>query len=234
MFLEGHPVGLFRPYERKAADAPGTAPQEKATGSSRISSLTPKGEKRAVATATSPATAPTVEAPAGPRVVTRTPQKKEGATPTRRQAEADRMQRLHPNLSKSEQRRADRDSRYKSRVDTWDKVENSPERTLLRDYIDVRWTITEFMLPAMLVLMAGVAATTRWLGVSTYLALGLWVLLGLSFINTAVMWSGFKKVLAQRVPNASKRGLLMYMFNRSLMIRRFRRPGPRVARGASI
>ena len=77
-------------------------------------------------------------------------------------------------------------------------------------------------------------ATSRWISVSTYIALGLWVLLGLSFINTAVMWINFKKVLAERVPGASKRGLLMYMFNRSLMIRRFRRPPPRVVRGASI
>ena len=233
MFLEGHPVGLFRPYERKAADAPGSTQQKETAGGSRISSLTPKGEKRSGATAVPQTTAPAVEAPTA-RMVTRTPQKKQGATPTRRQAEADRMQRLHPNLSKSEQRRANRDSRYKNRVDTWDKVENSPERTLLRDYVDVRWTITEFMLPAMIILMAAVAATSRWIGISTYLALGLWVLLGLSFINTAIMWSGFKKVLAERVPNASKRGLLMYMFNRTLMVRRFRRPGPRVVRGASI
>ncbi len=230
-------MGLFRPYERKATDASGTTQPDSTTGGGRISSLTPKGErrseKRSGATAAEAPTLP-VESPRPTQVVSRTPQKKQGATPTRKQAEADRMQRLHPNLSKAEQRRLNRDSRYKSRVDTWDKVENAPERVLLRDYIDVRWTITEFMLPAMLLLMAAVVATSRWLTVSTYIGLGLWVLLGMSFINTAIMWRGFKKVLAERVPGASKRGLLMYMFNRSLMIRRFRRPPARVVRGADI
>ncbi len=144
------------------------------------------------------------------------------------------MQRLHPNLSKADQRRANRDSRYKSRVDTWDKVEGSPERILLRDFVDVRWTITEFLLPVMLLLMASVIATSRWLAISFYIGTGLWLMLGLSIINTAIMWKGFKTLLAERVPNASKRGLLMYMFNRALMIRRFRRPGPRVVRGEAI
>ncbi len=230
-------MGLFRPYERKAPDAEATPSPEGTTRGGRISSLTPKGEQRAGKRDAVPAqkvSPQSLEAERTTQVVTRTPQKKLAATPTRKQAETDRMQRLHPNLSKTEQRRADRDSKYRSRVDSWDKVESSPERTLLRDFIDVRWTVTEFMLPAMLLLMAAVVATSRWITVSTYIALGLWVLLGLSFINTAVMWFNFKKVLAERVPGASKRGLLMYMFNRSLMIRRFRRPPARVVRGASI
>lgn len=228
-------MGLFRPYERKTSDVEATPERQEATERGRISSLTPKGEKRtAKGGAPMQTHSEPVEPARTPTVVSRGPQKKEGATPTRKQAEALRMQRLHPSLNKKEQRRADRDARYQSRVESWDKVESSPERTLLRDYVDVRWTITEFMLPAMLILMAAVVATSRWITVSSYIAIGLWVLLGLSFINTFIMWTGFKKVLAERFPNASKRGLLMYMFNRSLMIRRFRRPGPRVERGQAL
>lgn len=233
-------MGLFRPYERKATDATDPAGKdEMGAETTRISSLTPKGQKRAakptavLAPATSAASATDVR-DGNRQVVPRVPQKKQGATPTRRQAELNRMQRLHPSLSKKDQRRADRDSRYKSRIDTWDKVEGSPERVLLRDFIDVRWTITEFLLPAMLVLMAGVVATSPWPSISFYLGSGLWVMLGLAIINTAIMWRAFKKLLAERVPGAPRRGLLMYMFNRALMIRRFRRPPPRVVRGASI
>ncbi len=233
-------MGLFRPYERKAPEAADPERTDQVTpAGGRISSLTPKGEKRAGSRQVSrepvstPSPADTTTTHSVQRV-SRTPQKKQGATPTRKQAEAERMQRLHPNLSKAEQRRADRESKYKARVDMWDKVESSPERTLLRDYVDVRWTVTEFLLPVMLLLMASVVATSAWPAISFYIGSGLWLMLGLSIINTAIMWNGFKKVLAQRVPNASKRGLLMYMFNRALMIRRFRRPGPRVKRGASI
>lgn len=229
-------MGLFRPYERKAADAPSDPQHQENKTGSRISSLTPKGEQRAQrhGASVAEAPAPVVESSPSSRIVTRTPQKKQGATPTRRQAEADRMQRLHPSLSKSDQRKANRDSKYKTRVDSWDKVENAPERVLLRDYVDVRWTVTEFMLPVMLLLMAGVVGLSAWPSLTFYPAAGLWLMMGMSFINTGIMWAGFKKVLAEKVPNANKRGLLMYMFNRSLMIRRFRRPTPRVVRGASI
>ena len=236
-------MGLFRPYERKSPDAIDPAQEVQPTpAGGRISSLTPKGEKRATKreTASQPVSPPSPAEPittkrvGATQIVTRTPQRKQGATPTRRQAEADRMQRLHPSLSKADQRRANRDSRYKARVDSWDKIEGSPERTLLRDYVDVRWTITEFLLPVMLLLMASVVATSAWPAVSFYIGTGLWLMLGLSIINTAIMWNGFKKVLAERLPNTVKRGLLMYMFNRALMIRRFRRPPPRVVRGASL
>jgi hypothetical protein len=45
------------------------------------------------------------------------------------------------------------------------------------------------------------------------------------------MWRGFKQVLAKRLPNAPTRGLLMYGMNRSIQIRRFRMPPPRIKRG---
>ena len=229
-------MGLFRPYERTTPDAP-TTRQDETKAASRISSLTPKGEQRSERRQSGPvveAPATVLESSAGTRVVTRTPQKKQGATPTRRQAEAERMQRLHPNLSKADERRANRDSRYKARAESWDKVENAPERVLLRDFVDTRWTVTEFMLPVMLLLMAGVVGLSAWPSLTIYPAAGLWLMMGMSFINTGIMWARFKTLLAERLPNANKRGLLMYMFNRSLMIRRFRRPGPRVVRGASI
>ena len=232
-------MGLFRPYERKAPEAADPTQDVQGTKSGgRISALTPKGEKRANKTtsvgSTAVAPSPVENAERTAQTIARTPQKKQGATPTRKQAETLRMQRLHPSLSKADQRKANRDSRYRARVDTWDKVEGSPERILLRDFVDVRWTITEFLLPVMLLLMVSVIATSAWPAVSFYIGTGLWLMLGLAIINTAIMWKGFKTVLAERVPHASKRGLLMYMFNRALMIRRFRRPGPRVVRGATI
>jgi hypothetical protein len=45
------------------------------------------------------------------------------------------------------------------------------------------------------------------------------------------MWRGFKRVLAERIPNASTKGLLMYGMTRSTQIRRFRMPPPRLKRG---
>ena len=46
-----------------------------------------------------------------------------------------------------------------------------------------------------------------------------------------LMWRGFKKVLATRLPTASTKGLPMYGMNRCIQIRRFRMPPPRIKRG---
>ncbi len=46
-----------------------------------------------------------------------------------------------------------------------------------------------------------------------------------------LMWRGFKKVLAARLPKASPKGLLMYGMTRGTQLRRFRMPAPRVKRG---
>lgn len=224
---QGQSVALFRPYERS----------EKSASADRISELTPKGEKKAAKTAKAQAPAPevapstTTEAPAGKTKVVR---KKEGATPTRRQAEAARMERLHPTLSPKEQRKANARAKSEARMEAWDRVERSAERQLLRDYVDTRWTVAEFMLPVMILIMAASMAFMGQPQIAYWLTLALWPLMIITFINLFIMWRGFKKLLAERHPGAPTRGLLMYMMNRSIMLRRFRQPGPRINRGDPI
>ena len=236
-------MALFRPYERKTENS-GREPHQRTRlvpEAGKKTRATVSGEKDGTAHGTRESASPETEAPdrapggsGKVKVARRQPVRKSEPTLTRKQAEAARMQRLHPSLTPKEQRRADRDAKAKARIDAWDKVEASPERVLARDYIDTRWTITEFMFPAMILIMAGTMATTQWPLVSVSIGLGLWAMLILSFINTWFMWRGFKKLLLQRVPRANLRGLLMYMFNRALMIRRFRRPAPRINRGETI
>ena len=206
-------MGLFRPYER-----------------------TEKSERTRQATVPSkpvPTTTAPAEGSSSEKIVVRRGEKK-GATPTRREAEAARMERLHPNRSPKQQRKADQQARVKAQQETWDRVEKSPERELLRDFIDTRWTIAEFLMPAMILIMALMLATMNNTNVSVYVGMGLWFVFALAILNIMVMWNSYKKLLAERVPNANRRGLLMYMINRAMMIRRFRRPGPRINRGDPI
>jgi hypothetical protein len=49
-----------------------------------------------------------------------------------------------------------------------------------------------------------------------------------------LMWRGFKKVLAKRLPAAPTKGLPMYGMNRCIQIRRFRMPPPRIKRGEAF
>ncbi len=231
-------MALFRPYERKT-EHPGREPRQRTR-------LVP-GPKKKAGAATDPggdaagsavqeAREPKAPKPAAGKVkvVRRKPVRKSEPTPTRKQAEAARMERLHPNLTPKEQRKADREASARQRMESWDKIESSPERVLARDYVDARWTVTEFMFPVMILIMAGTMATAAWPLISLAIGLGLWLMLILSLINTWFMWRGFRRLLARRVPGASPRGLLMYMFNRAMWIRRFRRPAPRINRGETI
>lgn len=228
-------MGLFRPYERTQRDE---RKGKDGAASSRLTELNPKAQRRAAKATSAPAAASPAQqettSVSGKKMVKRAPRHKDAPTPTRAQREAERMERLHPTRSPKEQRKADREARAQQRTDSWDQMESTRERTLVRDYVDSRWTIAEFMLPAMLLVMAGVMVTMPWPEVSTYIALVLWVLMFATLVNVFLMWRGFKRLLDERYPGTSRRGLLMYMFNRSLMIRRFRRPAPGIQRGDPI
>jgi cation transport ATPase len=158
--------------------------------------------------------------------------KKDGPTPTRREAEAARRQRVTRTLTKKQARaEAAREARTR-RLKSMNARDNTPEKALLRDYVDARFSFGELLLPSLVVILlttfAG-AAFPRITVIATlvmYLFITLVILDGFFF-----MWRGYKRVLAERLPNASTRGLMMYGVNRCIQIRRFRMPPPRIKRG---
>ena len=105
---------------------------------------------------------------------------------------------------------------------------------MLRDFVDTRWTIAEFMMPAMILILALMMVTMNNVQLSFYVSMSLWGIFILAVINVAIMWRSYKRLLDERIPGANRKGLLMYMINRSMMIRRFRRPSPRIKRGDPI
>jgi hypothetical protein len=112
--------------------------------------------------------------------------------------------------------------------------EAAPEKALLRDYIDARFNLGEFLLPSLVVILALTFVSQSIPRVSV-ISTGVMYLFLLAVIaDSALMWRGFKKLLAARLPKASTRGLLMYGVNRAIQIRRFRMPPTRVKRGQSF
>lgn len=168
---------------------------------------------------------PTASTPAGG------PAKKDRPTPTRREAELARRQRLGRNLNSKEARREAARRARAERVRLMNEREATPEKLLLRDYIDSRFNIGEFVLPALVVILALTFLNTVFPFVTYITTVLMYVFLLVAVIDVFLMWRGFKKVLAQRLPRASTRGLLMYGMNRCIQIRRFRIPPPRVKRG---
>jgi len=157
--------------------------------------------------------------------------KKDHPTPTRKEAEAARRQRLTTTLGKKEARAvASRQSRA-NRMRAISAREAVPEKMLMRDYIDSRFNVGEFLLPSVVVILAVTILGSYWPTVTVISTLAMYLFILGVFVDGYLMWRRFKKVLAARLPKASPKGLLLYGMTRSTQIRRFRSPPPRIKRG---
>lgn len=152
-------------------------------------------------------------------------------TPTRKQAEEARRQRINPVLTGKEARAKERDTRRANQQKAMAAQDALPERVLMRDYIDARWNVAEFLLPIWVLVLAISLLGTRWPALIMVSTFGVWILLAIAVVDLYLMWRGFKKLLSAKLPHSSSRGLLMLAINRSISIRPWRTPPPRVKRG---
>ncbi|WP_203569168.1 DUF3043 domain-containing protein [Aestuariimicrobium ganziense] len=235
-------MALFRPYERttpKKTESTETA----ATQSKAAATVAPSSRKSAkparvpvaekAPTSVAPASESTSSEAVGTTAKVRkgyTP-KKAHATPTREQAEAARQERINPVLSPKDRKRRAREVRAEARAEAMQRMEDEPIKVLLRDYIDARWTATEFMIPIMILLLAANIAFLQSLVMTQIISAVVLVVFLVWFANVYIVWRGFKKVARERIKNPNFRGLLVYANGRMMTIRRFRRPGPRIPRG---
>lgn len=209
-------VALFRPYvqgKQESADSSATDSGANASSARPAKVSTP------------------VESEASQATASRVSTKKDAPTRTRAEAEAARRERLHPTLTPKQQRQQSRRASTIDRQRRMAAAENTPERQLMRDYVDSRWNLTEFMLPIAILNMAVSIAFARYLFIVQICTFVMWALLLLMILNVWFSWRGFKRELRQRQPNASTRGLLGAMLNRMIFIRRFRNPPARIKRG---
>lgn len=161
--------------------------------------------------------------------------KKGHPTPSRREAEAARRQRVTRTLTKKEARAEAASAARTQRLRSMNARDSTPEKALLRDYIDSRFSIGELLLPSLVVILALSFLGARWPAVTAIsTALMYAFILAVFFDVLIVMWRGYKKVLAERLPNTPTRGLLMYGLNRCIQFRRFRMPPPRIKRGEAF
>jgi hypothetical protein len=157
--------------------------------------------------------------------------KKDRPTPTRKEAEAARRQRMNTTLSKKQSRAAASRQSRSERMKTISAREAVPEKVLMRDYIDARFNLGEFLLPSVVVILAVTLLGSYWPVVTLIATMAMYLFIIAVFVDGYLMWRGFKKVLAKRLPKASPKGLLLYGMTRSTQIRRFRSPAPRIKRG---
>ena len=108
--------------------------------------------------------------------------------------------------------------------------DTGPVRRYIRDYIDARWNLGEFMLPVMIVVLA--LSFIRIPAVFAAVSIGVYGLLLAAAIDGFLMWRRLKKLLVAKFgEDKVGRGLAMYAVMRGFQLRRSRMPKALVKRG---
>jgi Flp pilus assembly protein TadB len=103
-----------------------------------------------------------------------------------------------------------------------------PQRRYVRDYIDARWNIGEFMLPLIAVVFGLTLLRTPVVILAVTLLVYATILAAL--VDGVLMRFRLRKLLVAKFGDM-QRGSVFYAVTRSLQIRRWRMPRPMVARG---
>jgi hypothetical protein len=172
------------------------------------------------------------------------PQAKGRPTPTRKEAEAARKQRAKAPLDKRGRTRLTRSdaaaerARIRQGMATGDERyfparDRGPVRAFARDYVDSRRTFGEFMLPALalFVPLTLFINSIPSLTVRGYVVLLTYVYLLLVTGGTAWLGAQVSREARRRFPGQNTRGVGLYAALRSVQIRRWRIPKPRVKVG---
>ena len=160
--------------------------------------------------------------------------RKAGPTPTRRAAEAARRERVNPSLSPKQARALRARQQRQERAKAMEAREATPEKQLLRNWVDARRNLGEFLLPSLVVLLALQFLSTLVPDMIWISTVVMYVFIGVVILDIVLMWRGFRKLLARKMPNGNPKGLLMYGAMRATQIRRFRMPPAQVERGAKL
>lgn len=160
---------------------------------------------------------------------------KSAPTPKRKDAEAARRQRVNPQLSPKEAKQKARSDAALERRKQTEAMDGTPAKKLLRNWVDSRLNLAEWSMPILMLLLLLVLVVSPMYPMivepTTYAT---WAFIGLVVVDITIMWRGFKKLAAQRLPSEPLKGLLYYGFNRAITLRRMRIPKPVVNRGDAI
>ena len=162
-------------------------------------------------------------------------------TPKRSEAEAKRRQPITGSRAPAAPRtkedkakaRATRAGKYEAmkRGEAWalNPRDRGPARALVRDYVDSKRRASEYYMYVLVVLLAAVFLRSK--AAQEFISPLVLVLIVVIVVDALILRRGLSKLMAERLPGESTRGLTMYAVMRALQIRRFRVPAPRVGPG---
>jgi len=188
---------------------------------------------------------PGAQSPDGPAEVKQPRSPAEAAkgrpTPKRSEAERNRRQPITGSRGATTPRtpedkaksRTDRARRYEAMKagEAWalNPRDRGPARALARDYIDSKRRISEYYMYLLIVLLAAIFVRSKV--VQDYVSPLVLVLVVIILIDAQFIRYRLRRLVSERLPGESTRGLTMYAVMRALQIRRFRVPAPRVHPG---
>jgi hypothetical protein len=109
--------------------------------------------------------------------------------------------------------------------------DKGPVRRFMRDSIDARFNLAEFMLPVMLIVLA--LSFMRTSTILFFVTILTYAVLLTAVLDTFLMWRGLRKKIAAKFGDeaAGAKGNGMYAAMRAFQLRRSRMPRPMVKRG---
>lgn len=162
-------------------------------------------------------------------------------TPSRREAQAARKQRLtvpkDPKLARKAVRERDRAERERARVGMAAGDERylpardrGAAKAFTRDFVDSRFTAAEFFIFVAIGVIA--AGFIRNPSVSNWVTLAFFAFAAVIIVDTILLVVQLQSRARKAFPDPKDRsGIALYAILRSLQLRRFRVPKPRVRRG---
>ena len=110
--------------------------------------------------------------------------------------------------------------------------DKGPVRRFIRDFVDVRFSFIELMIPLLVVAMVlGYTGNTRMLVISNFLLMGTLILI---LIDSLLLRFRLRRELVRRFPNESLKGTTYYALVRSMQMKFMRMPKARVKVGEKL
>ena len=165
-------------------------------------------------------------------------------TPKRSEAEAKRRQPITGSRAPAAPRTKDEKARARTtratkydamkRGEAWalNPRDRGPARALARDFVDSKRRASEYYMYILIVLLAAVFLRSK--GTQEIVSPLVLVLIAVIAMDALLIRRNLRRLVAERLPGQSTRGLTTYAVMRALQIRRFRVPAPRVGPGAKI
>jgi hypothetical protein len=169
-----------------------------------------------------------------------TPTGKGRPTPTRKEAEAARRERARAGMDKKaaqklmREKRAESNRRMREGMKTGEEKylparDQGPVRRAVRDWVDARVSVAEFLLPLLLLILVLQATGSKQL---VQLSSQLWaVTILLLLVDTVWIRFRLQRLLRERFPEESLKGTTFYALTRMLQLRFMRLPKPNVKVG---